>query len=225
VIIQLGIPEEKISVVPNGVDAEAFFSVPREDAQKKIKLHGKHVILSIGRLTPNKGFDLLIKALRNLYTEVCEKDLYLAIGGEGGYRKELERLISSLGLNEYVRLVGEIPHQELYNWYSAADIFCLASEDEGWPNVVLESLACGTPVVATPVGGIPEIIRSNGIGLLTKRSEQDIAETISIALKKPWDRNEIAQYARQHTWDKVAQSVYDVFQSVLNSRHNHSITL
>jgi len=224
-IIPLGIPEEKISVVPNGVDTKAFFSVPREDARKKVKLHAKHVILSIGRLTPNKGFDLLIKALRNLNPEVCQRDLYFAIVGEGGYRKELERLIASLGLNKYVGLVGEIPHRELYNWYSAADIFCLASEDEGWPNVVLESLACGTPVVATPVGGIPEIIRSNGIGLLTKRSEQDIAETISIALKKPWDRHEIAQYARQQTWDKVAQSVYDVFQSALNSRHNHSVTL
>jgi len=224
VIIRLGIPEENISVIGNGVDVEKFFSVPREEARKKMKLPDKLVILSIGHLTPNKGFDLLIKAVRNLYAEANGKDLYLAIVGEGRYRKELERLISSLGLNEYVRLAGEAPHKDLHNWYSVADIFCLVSEDEGWPNVVLESLACGTPVVATPVGGIPEIIRSDGIGLLTKRNEQDIAKTISIALKKEWNPNEIIQYAREHTWHKVALSIHDAFQSVLNSKHNNPIT-
>jgi glycosyltransferase involved in cell wall biosynthesis len=88
----------------------------------------------------------------------------------------------------------------------------------------MESLACGTPVVATNVWGAPEIIGSNGIGLLTERTQEEIARNISIALRKEWNRKEIIRCAREHTWDKVAQSVYDVFQSVINSKHNNPIT-
>ena len=90
----------------------------------------------------------------------------------GKLQRELEQLIDSLGLGEHVYLAGAIPHQELYFWYSAADLFCLASSREGWPNVVLEALASGTPVVATDIWGIPEIICSDKLGILTKRSER-----------------------------------------------------
>ena len=100
--------------------------------------------------------------------------------------------------------------------YSAADLFCLASSREGWPNVLLESLACGTPEVATSVGGIPEIICSDRIGLLTKQSEREVAEGVSLALKKSWLSDSIVQYAREHTWDRLARSVFHVFESVLD---------
>ncbi len=224
-MIQLEIPGEKISVIPTGVDVRKFYPFSKQETRSKLGLPlNKKIILSVGHLTPNKGFDLLIRAVKILLDESPERDLKLVIVGEGFARKGLERLVSSYQLGERVRLIGAVPHQELYFWYSAADLFCLASKKEGWPNVLLESLACGTPVVATPVGGIPEIIGSNGIGLLATRNEQDISKTISIALKKQWNHDEIIQYARQHTWDKVALSVYDVFQSVLNSEPSNSIT-
>ncbi len=224
-ILRLGISEKKLTVIPNGVDIEKFCPAPKEQARKKISLPlNNKIILSVGHLTSNKGFDLLVKALKILSGESREEDLRLVIVGEGSTRKELEQLISSLQLDGRVHLVGAIPHQELYLWYSAADLFCLASAKEGWPNVLLESLACGTPVVATDTGGIPEIIRSDTVGLLTKRNEEEFAKIISIALKTDWNRTEIIQYARQHTWDKVARSVYDVFQSALSGEHGNPIT-
>ena len=115
-------------------------------------------------------------------------------------------------------LAGAVPHEELYLWYSAADLFCLASSREGWPNVVLESLACGTPVVATAIWGTPEIIQSECVGLLTQRSEQDLAKQLSVALHKSWRHDEIVEYTRRHTWEGVAASVYDVFAGVVNRK-------
>ena len=218
-ILRLGISENKLAVIPNGIDIDKFYTVPKEQARSKLSLPlNKKIILSVGQLTLNKGFDLLIKGLKILSDESFAKNLQLVIVGEGATRKELENLIFSLQLNEHVWLVGVVPHKELYLWYSAADLFCLASKKEGWPNVLLEAMACGTPVVGTPAGGIPEIISTNGVGLLTGRSERDIARTISVALKKQWNRDGIVQYARQHTWDKVALSVYEVFRSVLDSK-------
>jgi glycosyltransferase involved in cell wall biosynthesis len=224
-MIKLEISGEKISVIPTGVDLSKFYPFPKEDARSKLSLPlNKKIILSVGHLTPNKGFDLLIKAFKILSDKSREDDQRLVVVGEGSNRKDLEKLLSSFQLGEHVNLVGAIPHQDLFLWYNAADLFCLASEKEGWPNVLLESLACGIPVVATDVGGIPEIIRSDRVGLLTERNERDIAKNISIALKKEWDHDEIMQYAREHTWNKVAQSVYEVFQTVLNSGHSNSIS-
>ncbi len=223
-IIQLGVPEEKVSVIPNGVDSYKFFPTPREEVRRRLKLPDKKIILSAGHLTPNKGFDYLIKALKILRTDFDEKSIYLVIVGEGKFRKELEKIISMLNLGEHVRLAGIIPHKEMGDWYSAADLFCLASGQEGWPNVILESLACGTPVVATSAGGIPEIISSNGVGILAERTEQDIAGKISIALKQSWNREEIVKFAEKYTWNQVALRVYDVFKSVLNKKYSSSST-
>jgi len=174
----------------------------------------KRVILSVGNLKPVKGFDLLIKAFKAVLTESRDKDLYLVIAGDGPLRRALERLISSLDLDEHVRLAGSVPNHELHLWYSAADIFCLASRHEGWPNVLLEALACGTPVVATAVGGIPEIIRSDTLGLLTRRSEEDLARTISRALRTSWQPSTLVRYAASRGWDHVAATHVKVLKSL-----------
>jgi glycosyltransferase involved in cell wall biosynthesis len=217
------VPEEKVSVIPNGVDRCKFSPAPKEEARRRLKLPGKKIILSAGHLTPNKGFDYLIRALKILRTDFDRKDIYLVIVGEGEFRKELEKNVSFLNFGEHVRLAGAIPHQEMRDWYSAADLFCLASGQEGWPNVILESLACGTPVVASSAGGIPEIISSNGVGILAERTEQDLAGKISIALKQSWNREEIVKFAEEHTWNQVALRVYDVFKSVLNDSHPNKL--
>jgi len=215
-MIQLRIPEEKITVIPNGVDIKKFHPFSKEEARRKLQLPlDKRVLLSVGGLIPRKGFDLLIKALKLLFEEWHKRDLYLVIVGEGSSRRALEQLIDSLGLGEHVYLAGAIPHHELYVWYSAADLFCLASSREGWPNVVLEALASGTPVVATDIWGIPEIICSDKLGILTKRSEQDLAAGITAALQKSWQSDAIVQYAREQTWERVASSVLHTFQTVL----------
>lgn len=215
-MVQLGVPEDKIAVIPNGVDINKFFPLPKEDARRRLNLSNtKKIILSVGGLIPRKGFDVLIKAFYILMKEQPARNMYLILAGEGPARKELEQLVSSCGLNGSVYFAGDVAHEDLHLWYSAADLFCLASSREGWPNVILESLACGTPVVATDVWGIPEIIRSDNIGLLTKRNAQDIAATLCLAFGKQWQPDEIVRYARSQTWDIAALSVLHVFREVL----------
>ena len=214
----LGVSAEKVTVIPNGVDTLKFFPLPQAEARKRLGLPNRRVILSVGRLCQNKGFDMLIRAFKMLLEKGYEPGLSLVLIGEGAFRKPLEEMIASARLQDHIQLIGEVPHAELALWYSAADVFCLASGREGWPNVLLESLACGTPVVATAVGGIPEILCSDAIGLLTERNERDIAEKLSLALHKPWRFDILIHYAQTYTWNQVALSVFEVLTSVLPDR-------
>jgi len=143
-----------------------------------------------------------------------KEKVLLVILGDGPERGRLHELVIELCLTDQVRFGGDILHSELYRWYSAADLSCLASSREGWPNVVLESMACGTPVVATAIWGTPEIISSPTVGILSERNEVDLAEALERGLSKPWDREQIVQFAHRHGWEQVAKSVSNVFQSV-----------
>jgi len=218
-MVRLGIPPERISVIPNGVDPDKFTPMSKQEARDALHLSGHRLILSVGNLTENKGMDLLVKALHILVYQRHRSDLRLAIVGDGPCQHVLADLVVSLNLLDHVILVGSVPHHELSRWYSAADVFCLASAREGLPNVVLEALACGTPVVATPVGGIPEVISSERVGLLARRDEHHLADTIAMALDRNWDRNTLVQHVSGWTWDHVATALQDVFESVV-SRHD-----
>jgi len=214
-MVRLKIPPEKIAVIPNGVDHKKFFPIPRDQARKQLGLPlEKRIILSVGGLIPRKGFDILIKSLKLLIQELPLHDVALVIIGEGPERDNLAKLTHSEGLDKNVSLVGAIPHKDLRVWYSAADLFCLASDREGWPNVVLESMACGTPVVATNVWGIPEIIQSEDVGLLTIREERVMAKQIRAALTRVWEADKIVAYSRQHTWQRTAASVVSTLATI-----------
>ena len=119
-----------------------------------------------------------------------------------------------------VQLLGKRHNEELPLWYNAADISCLASAREGWPNVVTESLACGTPVVATRVGGIPEILHSAELGLLTEQAEESLAGSLQQALARKWDRVEISRVTRERTWETVASELEQVFAEQIEKDHS-----
>jgi glycosyltransferase involved in cell wall biosynthesis len=207
-IVELGIPENKIAVVPNGVDPKKFYPISKSLAREKLGLPAhRKLLLSVGALNSVKGFDHLIRAIKTLIDEFRETDIFLAIVGDGDLRKTLLRTISAYSLDAHVRLIGTVPHAQLHLWYSAADVFCLASRSEGWPNVVIESLACGTPVVATAVGGIPEIIRSEALGCLVDGDDSQLAGKIRHALSRSWKPQEIVDYTEQLTWENAARSV------------------
>jgi teichuronic acid biosynthesis glycosyltransferase TuaC len=214
-IKRLGVSGDHISVIPNGVDCSKFFPQSREAARASLGLASEKVVLSIGHLTWNKGFDLLIRAMKLVLESLKSKSIQLVILGDGAIRTALEALTESLGLTRYVRFVGAVPNHELRAWYNAADVFCLASKDEGWPNVLMEALACGTPIVATRVGGIPEIVHSPHLGLLTERAPEAFAATIQEALDRTWDREAIALDAGRYGWDHAAQSLLKMFRSVI----------
>lgn len=220
-ILALGVASEKVSVIANGVDLEKFPRIDRQTARAALGLEpGSKILLSIGGLNPVKGFDLLICAFGRLARQQANAHLRLVIVGDGPERSNLERLITEIGLQSQVRLVGTVAHGELYQWYCAADLFCLASVSEGRPNVILEAMACGVPVVATAVGGIPELLSDSSLGLLCSRDVDAMASQIKLALEKTWDPELIVTAARQHSWANTASDVTHVYDRMLSAGHS-----
>jgi teichuronic acid biosynthesis glycosyltransferase TuaC len=199
----LGIPEDKIRVIGNGIDAERFRLMDRQEARRKLELPlDGPLLVAVGSLHEHKGHAMLISAVAEMANR--HDGLRLCIIGEGPLRERLQRLIAEKGLAGRVKLVGSVQNQELTAWFNAADVSCLPSSREGWPNVLLESLACGTPVVATRVGGVAEVIVSPDYGILVGQSVPELSEGIEAALQKVWDREAIHRYAKSRTWDQVA---------------------
>jgi glycosyltransferase involved in cell wall biosynthesis len=215
-IVDLEIPARKVTVIPNGVDAAKFHAMSSGDARARLGLPSGPVLVSVGNLVTNKGFDRLLRALRIASSGPGEPlRPALVIIGSGPEEGRLRRLVETLDLAQQVRFAGAIPHDDLVRWYAAADCFCLATEREGWPNAVLESLACGTPVVATAVGGVPEIVRSDGVGILVGSTDEAFARGIRAALERRWDRAEIARFGASHSWDAAAKAVVAIFERAL----------
>ncbi|MDB5103936.1 MAG: hypothetical protein JWP91_1625 [Fibrobacteres bacterium] len=210
--VGLGADAGRIMVSTNGVDISNFVPSDRAAARKRLGLppEGK-IILSIGYLVHRKGFHHLIKAMDVLVNREGRKDLRLCIvGGPGGeeYSKPLlDELIAKAGLGGHVLFPGQKPNRELPDWYNACDVFALMSSKEGWPNVILEAMACGIPVVGNAVWGIPEIIVSEDYGFLVQDPPEPdrTAQALGRALEKAWDHKAIIAYAGSQTWDKVAE--------------------
>ncbi len=216
-MVGLGADRDKIHVVPNGVDAARFQPVPSADARRSLGLPPDGpLIVAVGTLIPSKGHELAIRAVAQIRRRHRRLQLYIL--GEGQQRTFLEGLVRECGLSDTVHLMGKRPNAELQLWFSAATVSCLISAREGWPNVVIESLACGTPVVATRVGGIPEILHSEEVGLLVDQKIDSVAEGLTHALTKTWDRKAISVRARSRTWDEVAAELEEIFKAQLESR-------
>ncbi len=213
-IIALGIPESKIRVISNGVDAERFQPRDAKSARKQLGLPEEgSIAVSVGSLIESKGHHLLIAAIAELARSFPQLRLYIL--GEGAYRPTLEQLVREKKMQDRIFLFGTRPNEELSLWFSVADLSCLMSSREGWPNVVSEALACGTPVLATRAGGIPEIISSPDLGMLVERNVQSIVVGLERALTKTWNRAEIARHSRSRSWDAVAAEVEAFLQSTI----------
>jgi glycosyltransferase involved in cell wall biosynthesis len=187
----------------------------RQEARERLSIpHYGKIIISVGSLIPRKGYDILLDGFSKLNQR--NLDAYLYIIGEGPERSFLEGKISELNLRERVHLMGELPNTNLAIWFNAADISVLASKREGWPNVIMESLACGTPVVATRVWGAPEILTSPEVGMLVEPFSGTLGEGMAKALSMTWNRDRIRAHVEQRNWLRVANEVKGVFSSVLN---------
>ncbi|HVH71395.1 MAG TPA: glycosyltransferase family 4 protein, partial [Candidatus Dormibacteraeota bacterium] len=181
-----------IRAIGNGVDPARFFPSDRTEARRQLGLpEGKRVIVCVAALEPVKGHEWLFQALERLTKTLPDVQLHLL--GDGPLRSRLVRLARSLGLGGQIHFGGACPNNQLRHWYSAADASCLTSSREGWPNVVLESLACGTPVVATRVWGTPEILNSSDLGVLVEQDVDSIAAGLEQALRRTWDRERLIE--------------------------------
>jgi teichuronic acid biosynthesis glycosyltransferase TuaC len=215
----IGVPAEHIRVIPNGVDADVF--VPREtaDARRALGLPlDRTIILTVGGLNEGKGQHRVVALLPELVKRFPDL-LYVILGGErpgDSSRPLIEGAVARLGVTDRVRLVGERPHDEVATWLAAADLFCLATRSEGWANVLLESLACGTPVVSTRVGGNAEIVSREGLGILVPaRDDRALAWAIREGLERRWDPHLLVAHAQAHSWDSAVRGVLEEFRRVL----------
>lgn len=200
-----GVRDERLHVLPNGVDLQRFTPRPRDAAQVSTGVTGAPALLCVGNLVAIKGHALAIDALAVLRRTHHAATLTLV--GDGPAQAALQAQAARLGLQDAVRFVGRVPHDALSDWYSAADLTILPSHSEGWANVLLESMACGVPVISTDVGGSAEVIASPVAGaLLHGRDPQELAALILERLATGGDRGAVRQYAEGFGWQRTAQS-------------------
>ncbi|MEM8948128.1 MAG: glycosyltransferase family 4 protein [Pseudomonadota bacterium] len=208
-LIGLGIDPDAVHVMRNGVDLDQFHPIDRDAARRHWQCR-RTTLLSVGHLIERKGNELVIEALGQL------SDVDLILAGDGPERSRLERLAAKLGVADRVRFVGVVSHHDLPSLYSAADALLLASSREGWPNVLLEALACGTPVIASRNWGTPEIVSKPEAGLLVdERKPEDFAEAVRQLLKAPPDRGQTRRFAEGFSWDATTNAQLRLFSSFL----------
>ena len=215
VALGLGLPSHKIQVVGNGVDLARFSPLPRAQARLALGLpEGVPVLVSVGGLVERKGFHRVIEqlpALRQAFPGL----VYIVVGGaspEGDMGAELQLQVAQLGLQDHVRFLGPLAPDQLRVPLSAADVFVLATRNEGWANVFLEAMACGLPVVTTAVGGNAEVVCRPDLGTVVAFGDADALRTaLAGALQSPWDRNAIRVYAENNTWDRRVEALVAAF--------------
>jgi teichuronic acid biosynthesis glycosyltransferase TuaC len=213
-LIQMGTDAEKITVLRNGVDL-AIFQPPKDRIALRNSLHlgESKILLSIGGLISRKGHDLVIRALINL------PGFKLLIAGEGPEKNALLRLAATVGVQERVEFLGVIAHERLSDYYGSVDATILASSREGWANVLLESMACGTPVVATAIWGTPEIVTQPEAGVLVRDRDSDgIASGVQALFSRYPDRTATRRFAEQFSWDATTTGQEELFAEVVRHR-------
>ena len=210
----LGADQEKLHVFRNGVDLERFKPVDRNSARHRLGLPeqpGK-LLISVGHLVARKGHHIAIEALPGLPPKTR-----LIIAGQGPEAKTLRDLAERLGVSERVHFAGQIPNPDLADGYSAADALVLCSDREGWANVLLEAMACGTPVIATNIWGTPEVVNGHAAGcLMQDRSPSGLQRAFSSLFANLPSREETRLYAEGFSWTATSQAQLALFNRILD---------
>ena len=211
-LVELGIGADRVRVLRNGVDSALFHPHDRGAAQGTLGFKGPS-LLAVGNLVALKRHWLMVEALTQL------PQVGLVIVGEGPEREGIERLVRERKVADRVRLLGRVPQDRLPEIYTAADLLLLVSTHEGWPNVLLESMACGTPVVVSPMDGIADIVGASEAGrILTDDTPSGLASTIREILAAPPPRAATRRYAEQFDWQSTTEGQIALFQEILQRR-------
>ena len=218
--VNLGIDKNKVHVVPNGVDIGKFKPAGKAHARSILNLpRDKNIVLFVGALRKIKGVDYLIEAAHSF----VDKDTYLfMVGRDDGLKKNLEKRAHELKIANYIKFTGPVNHEDIPLWISASDILVLPSLSEGRPNVILEALACEVPVVATDVGGIPELMVDGETGyLVPPKSPDELSRKINKLLDDKNRREKMGKFGRKCiiqrglTWEAHAKTTVDIYQELL----------
>jgi Glycosyltransferase len=218
---ELGADTNRIRVVGNGVDLACFFPEEQAAARSRLGLPlDAPVLVSAGGLVERKGFHRVIDCLPAL-RERFPGLRYLVVGGpspEGDIGARLKQQVASLGLDGVVHFLGALPAAELRWPLSAADVFVLATSNEGWANVFLEAMACGLPVVTTDVGGNAEVVSAPHLGSIVPFADAGaLTQALAEALDRDWDRQRIRDYAAANTWDSRVAVLVTEFRALARS--------
>ncbi len=217
-----GILRLPVDDVPKGVDTDQF-APDGPSLRTDLGLGGRPVVLAVGRLVPIKRFDVLIKAFARLVAQ-CP-DAVLLVVGDGPERGGLTRLVGRLGVAESVRLVGHVQHEQLPSWYRSADVFALSSQFDNSPNVLLEAMSSGVPIVSTDVGGVRHYVKPGINGeLVPSGSSEELARSLLTLLDRNRGR-EIGRANRQevverYSWSNSAAHLRRVYERVLGENRS-----
>ena len=220
--IDLGVDPRQVTTVPNGIDADVFYRRDRAECRSR---HGvgpaERVVLCAGDLAELKGHHRVIAAVKQLSDRGLRARLLIAggVGRSGRYAATLRHQVAAHGLGDQVAFLGEVSQAALAGLMSAADVFCLASSTEGWPNVVNEALACGTPVVATDVGAVRQMVVSDRYGsVVPVHDGEALTAALHSALTGQWDHEAISAWGRSRSWSQVAEEVLAQIREVMAER-------
>jgi glycosyltransferase involved in cell wall biosynthesis len=218
VAVSIGIAADRVRVVGNGVDSTKFAPLDKIDARQRLKIPpDASVLISVGGLVERKGFHRVLEVLPKL-RRTNPKLVYLVVGGpsaEGDWTERLKAQSVALGVDDCVRFLGPLPSSKLRVALSAADVFVLATANEGWANVFLEAMACGLPVVTTDVGGNNEVVSRPELGTIVPFGDAAILrQKITEALARSWDRNAIRQFAVLNSWDERVSILAEEFRAI-----------
>lgn len=217
--LSLGADPGRAVVIGNGVDTGVFHPRPREEARQRLSMDPSRLhILSAGWLVMEKGHHRIAALLPRLHAAGLRADLWIV--GEAGRgedsRAEIARIVAAHGLQQHVHLPGAVPPETLAEYMSACDVFCLASQREGWPNVIQEALACGAPVVAARVGAVADLIPSDEFGLIFPPGDDEaLLSALDRALRSSFDRDRIARHGGSRSWSQVAAEALEVLRDAV----------
>lgn len=215
-LVKSGINKNKITVIPNGVDVNNFKPLDKNHCRKKLKLKlSEPMVLFVGRLSEEKNIKSLMLSAKYLIENYKPFQLYLV--GDGPLMSDLKKLSNSLKIENHIHFVGKVDHSEVSTWMGAADFFCLPSLREGCPNVVLEALGCGRPVIASNVGAIPDVITEETGILFTPENIDEINSSFTRAFDTTWDEKTITNSIKNLTWEHAAKRYLDVFNHCTTS--------
>jgi glycosyltransferase involved in cell wall biosynthesis len=212
-LVDLGVSESAVRVVLHGVDLQ-LFQPPNNREELRARLgFTKRTLLSVGHLIERKGHHIAIQALKSF------PEMELIIAGDGPEDATLKRLANSCGVDSRVRFLGHVNQADLRTYYGAADALILASSREGIANVLLEAMACGTPVVATKVWGAPEVITSPEAGVLVpERTPEALAASIQDLFENYPDRRVTRRFVEKYSWAQTTEDHLALLNEILGHR-------
>jgi glycosyltransferase involved in cell wall biosynthesis len=220
--LSCGAAPDRVLNIPNGIDNTVFYRRDRTAMKAKLGIPGnRQIVLSAGSLIERKGHHRVASEIAGFVRAGHPVHLIIAggPGREGAFETKLRAEIQSAGLQNNVTFTGHVDPTTLAELMSAADVFCLASSREGWPNVVHEALACGTPVVATDVGAVPEMLPAQDFGFVVPLGDQQaLGKALETALNHNWNRSKIAAYGQSRSWQQVAHEVLQAMHQVVKDR-------